>query len=220
MSTSIPGLIEGAVPASSRAYLWAAAAVPLLYYGTVLLSASFFPGYNHFTQYASELGSSAAVYPAIFNTGIVLTGIAIVVAGFGFYRVVMGLGTRMLLALVIAVCLALFGVGVIMGGLFPMPDPRHGGFGLGMTVHLVPFLLALALWKRTELRALARFLLANGLVMLVLFAIMMGVGALVTRSNVGLFQRVYSLTVFPWVGIVGYAFLRRSALRGKATIIR
>lgn len=192
-----------------RALLWAAVAVPFLYYGTLLVSAAFYPGYNHVTQYASELGSSQAVYPAIFNVGTILGGVAIIVASFGVFHAAVAVGARRILALVAAVCLVLFGVGAIFGGLFPMPDPRHGGFGLGMASHLVPFVLALAFWKRPGLRPLATFLLVSGIVMLGLFAIMMGVGHLVTRSNVGLFQRAYSLTVFPWVGVTGYALLRR-----------
>lgn len=195
--------------ASKRAFLWAAIAVPFLYYGTLLVSAAFYPGYSHVTQYASELGSSQARYPEIFNIGTILGGVVAIAASFGVYHAAVAVGARRILVLVAAVCLALFGVGGIFGGMFPMPDPRHGGFGLGMAIHLVPLLLAFAFWKLRELRALATFLLVSGIVMLGLFAIMMGVGSLVTRSNVGLFQRAYSLTVFPWIGITGYALLRR-----------
>jgi hypothetical membrane protein len=195
---------------SQRALLWAALAVPFLYYGTMLVSAFFYPGYNHVTQYASELGSSEARYPAIFNIGTITTGVIMIAAAAGIYRAAVAAGARRAFAGVGAVCLALFGVSLVLGGLFPMPDPRHGGFGLGLAMLLAPPALAIALWKRPELRTLARFLLADALAMLVLFAIMMGIGALVTRSNVGLFQRAYSLTVFPWVGIAGFALLRRT----------
>jgi hypothetical membrane protein len=34
------------------------------------------PGTGQLRQYASELGSATAAWPAIFNTGIMLTGIA------------------------------------------------------------------------------------------------------------------------------------------------
>jgi glucan biosynthesis protein C len=195
---------------SERALLWAGVAVPFLYYGTILVSAAFYPGYNHVTQYASELGSSEARLPAIFNIGTIITGLVMIVAAAGIYRASVAAGARRAFAGVGAVCLALFGVSLVLGGWFPMPDPRHGGFGLGLAMLLAPPALAIALWKRAEHRALAKFLLADALIMLVLFAIMMGVGALVTRSNVGLFQRAYSLTVFPWVGVVGFALLRRT----------
>lgn len=194
---------------SERALLWAAVAVPVLYYGTMLVSAAFFPGYNHVTQYASELGSSEARYPAIFNIGIIVTGVVMITSALGIYRAAVAGGARRVLAGVGAVCLALFGVSLVLGGSFPMPDPRHGGFGLGLAVLLAPPALAISLWKRADLRPLAMFLLADTVAMLVLFAIMMGVGALVTRSNVGLFQRAYSLTIFPWIGIAGFALRRR-----------
>jgi hypothetical membrane protein len=193
-----------------RALLWAAIAVPFLYYGTLLVGASFYPGYSHVTQYASELGSSEARYPAIFNIGTILTGVVMIAASVGIYRAAVAVGSRRALVLVAAVCIALFGVSLIMGGLFPMPDERHGAFGLGLAILLAPLALALAIWTRPGLRALAGFLLADSLAMLVLFAIMMGVGALVTRANVGLFQRTYSLTVFPWIGVAGYALRRFS----------
>lgn len=194
---------------SDRALLWAALAVPFLYYGTMLVAAAFFPGYSHVSQYASELGSGDARYPAIFNIGTITTGLVTIVAAAGIYRAAVAAGARRAFAGVGAVGLALFGVSLVLGGWFPMPDPRHGGFGLGLAMLLAPPALAIALWKRAELRPLAKFLLADAVVMLVLFAIMMGVGALVTRSNVGLFQRAYSLTGFPWVGITGFALLRR-----------
>lgn len=194
---------------ATHALLWAAVAVPFLYYGMMLVSAAFYPGYSHVTQYASELGSSQARYPAIFNIGTILTGAAMIAAGVGIHRAVAAAGARRGLSLLAGACVVLFGVSLVMGGMFPMPDPRHAAFGLGMAMLPAPLVLAVALWKRPGLRTLAGFLLANGVVMLALFAIMMGVGALVTRGNVGLFQRAYSLTVFPWVGIAGHV------LRGR-----
>jgi len=185
--------------------------MPFLYFGTLLLSAQFFPGYNHLTQYASELGSAQAAHPGIFNGGIFLAGVAGVAAGLGFARAVPALGGHRILGILAGLCVVLFGVSLILGAAFPMPDPRHGGFGLGIAVQLAPFLLAAALWKQPAVRHLRTFLIVIGLAMLVMFAIMMGVGAMVTRSNVGLFQRVYALTTFPWVGVAGFVLHRRLA---------
>jgi hypothetical membrane protein len=184
--------------------LMAGVAVPILYFGNLIVSSLFYPGYSHVTQYASELGSASARYPSLFNTGVILTGVAGIASSFGFFFAVRRLTGRSLLAALIGLSFLLFGVSMLMGGLFPMPDPRHGGYGLGMAAHLAPLLLAIALWKRQRLRALNVYLLASFVVMLAFFAIMMGVGSLVTRANVGVFQRLYALAMFPWVGVAAY----------------
>ncbi len=191
-----------------RILLMAGIAVPFLYYGTMLVSSLFFPGYNHITQYASELGGPDAIRPAIFNTGIILMGICGIAAGFGTTAVLRRLTGKKALPILAGLLLGLFGVAMVMGGLFPMPDERHGAYGLGMAVQLAPLFLWLALRKHDGLRGLKVFLLATFVVSLAMFAIMMGVGQMVTRANVGLFQRMYSLTSFPWIGIASYYLMR------------
>jgi hypothetical membrane protein len=200
-----------------RVLLTAGIAVPILYYGTLLISSLFYPGYNHITQYASELGSSAARWPAIFNTGIVLLGICGIAAGFGHTFALRRLAGKKALPILAGLFLGLFGVAMVMGGLFPMPDDRHGAYGLGMAVQLAPLFLWLALRKHPGLRGLKLFLLVTFVVSLAMFAIMMGVGQMVTRANVGLFQRMYSLTMFPWIGIASYC-LRREVESGSVKI--
>lgn len=191
-----------------RSLLMAGIAIPILYYGVLLVGSLFYPGYSHVTQYASELGSSSAHYPYIFNTGIMLMGVAAIAASLGLYLAVRRLTGRTVLATLIALLMFLFGVSMVMGGMFPMPDERHGGFGLGLGSHLLPLLLAVTLWKRKELRGLNIFLLVNFALYVGMFAIMMGVGGMVTRANVGLFQRTYSVVSFPWMAIVSYYLLR------------
>lgn len=183
-------------------------AVPFLYYGTMLVSSLFYPGYSHITQYASELGGPDAIRPAIFNTGVVLQGIVGIAAAFGFTFGLRRLTGKNVLPVLTGLLFGLFGIAMVMGGLFPMPDERHGAYGLGMAVQLAPLFLWLALRKHDGLRGLKVFLLVNFVVSLAMFAIMMGVGQMVTRANVGLFQRMYSLTTFPWIGIASYYLLR------------
>jgi glucans biosynthesis protein C len=195
-----------------RVSLLAGIAVPILYYGNLLFSSLLYPGYSHVTQYASELGGPDARFPAVFNTGVVLIGIAGIASGLGFFLALRRLTGQRLLAALAGLSAGLFGVAMVMGGLFPMPDPRHGGYGLGLGLHLTPLFIVLALRKRRDLRTLSLFLVASLLVMIGLFAVMMGVGSLVTRANVGLFQRVYSLATFPWIGVASYALGRARPL--------
>jgi hypothetical membrane protein len=191
-----------------KCFLFAGILVPIFYFGNLLVASLFYPGYSHITQYASELGGPAAPYPLIFNLGVIATGMICIEAGVGFYLALNRLTGSVLLSLMLALCLAAFGLSFIMGGLFPIPDERHGGFGLGFAIHAAPFLLATALWKHKPLRGLTYFLLANGLLALALVVIMMGVGELVTRANVGLWQRFYALAIMPWIGVASYALLR------------
>lgn len=195
-----------------KSLLNAGIAVPLIYFGNLILTPLFYPGYNHVTQYASELGGPDAPRPYIFNTAIMLLGVAGLVAGAGLFLGLRRLTGKTLLPALLGLILLLFGVSMVMGGLFPMPDERHGGFGLGMGVHLGPLLLALALRKRPNLRGLRVYLLITTVLMIAFFAIMMGVGELVTRANVGIFQRLYALNLFPWIGIGSY-FVKRELER-------
>lgn len=194
---------------ATRTLLGFAVAVPFLYFGTVILASLTWPGYSHATQYASELGSAEAPHPGYFNAGVFLAGLASVAAGWGLSRAVAVLGGARPLGILGGLSVGLFGVSLLLGACFPMPDPRHGGYGLGMAIQLAPFFLAGAFWKQPAYRGFSTFLAVAGVAMLVMFAVMMGVGSLVTRANVGIYQRVYALTTFPWIGVAGY-LLRRS----------
>jgi hypothetical membrane protein len=182
--------------------------VPILYFGTLIGSSLTYPGYNHARQYASELGSSSAPYPQLFNAGIILTALAVLASLPGFRAVLRALNANTAAGWLFLITLGAFGIGTLMGGLFPMPDPRHTGFGLGFAVHLAPALLAFALWRTPASQRLKVFLIATCVASLVMFAIMMGVGSLVRRANVGVFQRIYALTIIPWIGISAYALRR------------
>jgi hypothetical membrane protein len=199
---------------ATHALLAAAVAMPVLYYATLWGASLTWPEYSHVTRYASELGSAAAPRPWLFNTGIVLTGLLAVLGGLGYYLRLRQLGAGKALPIATSAMLVLFGVSMVLGGLFPMPDPRHGGFGLGLGIHLAPVLLLVAIRRQPELRGLRIFLVLATLLLATMFAIMMGVGGLVTLDNVGLFQRTYSLTLFPWIGIAAWYLLRSAPAAG------
>src|SRR5215207_7095512 len=68
--------------------------VPILYFGTQLLASPFFPDYSFLSMVASLLGSDLAPYPAIFNSGAIITGIATIIASVGFLLAFKQLGTN------------------------------------------------------------------------------------------------------------------------------
>lgn len=191
--------------------------VPFLYFGTVILSALTYPNYSHVRQYASELGSANARYPYIFNVGIVLTGLATLVSLTGFRTALRTLRSNETTTWLFLVSLAAFGIGMVMGGLFPMPDPRHGAFGVGFGVHAASALLAALLWRTRTSRPLRIYFVMTAVAGVLMLAIMMGVGSFVTRANVGAFQRLYALANIPWIGIASYALLQHLHDRERIT---
>lgn len=195
-----------------------AVAVPVLYFGTLLVAAATWPGYSHVTRYASELGGPEAPHPWVFNGGIVLLGGVCMLAGVGLFRAARRLGGRAAFGILAGVCTGLFGIAMVMGGIFPLPDPRHGAFGLGFAMILAPLFLALTLRGVAGLGALVVFLFASFVLMLATMSVMMGVGQLVTRANVGLWQRANALAMFPWLGIAGVVLASRLRRLGDARV--
>ena len=196
-----------------RILLLAGIAIPVVYFGLLIIAPLIYPGFSYVTQYASEMGSAEARHPAVFNVGVMLCGVAGLLASFGFFHAIRRLGGNPLLAALAGLTLFLFGIATFMGGRFPMPDERHGAYGLGLAFQLSPLLVALALWRVRSLRGLCIFLLVTFVVMTFVIAVMMGIGGLVTRANVGLWQRGNALAGFPWLGIAAWRLRKELLLR-------
>jgi hypothetical membrane protein len=192
-----------------RVLLGCGVAAPVLYFLTLIGASMTWPGYSHVTQYASELGSAAAPYPLLFNSGILLTGSLAVLGGAGVAAHFTGAG-RVVSGVLAGAALAAWGAGMIFGGLHPMPDPLHNGFGLVFGVVLLPLFLMIALRGQAGPRTYA--LLALWLAaMIALLAVMFGVGGLVTTRNVGLWQRALALAMIPGIGVACLFLLRRQS---------
>lgn len=184
-------------------------AISALYYFGLLAGAATYPGYSHITNYASELGAADAPYPLLFNLSIILAGASAIIGGLTLPAAFKDLGARRAWAVAAAVALALWGASMVMGGLFPMPDERHGAFGLGLVAPLIPLFVLLALGTVKAAGAMRLFL---GLVFagsVVMLAIMFGVGELVTQANVGLYQRLNSGISILWFALFGLWLLTR-----------
>lgn len=184
-------------------------AISALYYFGLLAGAATYPGYSHITNYASELGAADAPYPLLFNLSIILAGASAIIGALTLPAAFKDLGARRAWAVAAAVALALWGASMVMGGLFPMPDERHGAFGLGLVAPLIPLFVLLALGSVKAAGAMRLFL---GLVFagsVVMLAIMFGVGELVTQANVGLYQRLNSGISILWFALFGLWLLTR-----------
>jgi hypothetical protein len=193
-------------------------AIPLLYYFGLLVGAATYPGYSHATRYASELGAADAPYAGLFNYSIMLAGVAALAAAAGLPGAVHRLTGRRIWAILAAVALALWGLSMVMGGWFPMPDERHIAFGMGLAAPLVPLFALLALRGAPDAGAMRAFLAFIFVGQVVLLAIMFGAGELVTRANVGIWQRINSGFGIPWLAVLGIWMMRRRGRPGCGAV--
>lgn len=197
-----------------RLALVAGVLVPVLYYGALIGAAMTWPAYSHVTQYASELGSAAALHPEYFNFPIIGAGVAAIFASLGVFVALRERAGGVLPSFLSALCLALWGVAFVMGGMFPMPNPLHNGFGLALAIHLAPLFMlwALAGAAAPKLKLLLVLVFVSSLALIL---VMFNVGELnlVRKANVGLWQRGYGLTVIPWIALASLALMGPARLR-------
>jgi hypothetical membrane protein len=197
--------------------------VPVLYYGVLVAGGLLWPGYNHMTQYASELGSAASPNPMIFNYGVIAAGGCAILASLGVLMGMKILGSNIVWAVLTALCLAAFGVSFVYGGLYPMPNPLHAGpvsymgFGLGVAAIPAALFMFLGLSGRSDMGGLKSLLILSFLAMIAVSLVMFNVGGfnLVKPTNVGLWQRGYGLAMIPWIGLACLAIDGALSRRGK-----
>ena len=201
-----------------KVLLAAIIAVPVLYYFALLVGAATYPGYSHVTRYASELGAAEAPYPWLFNYSIIAMGLCAILGAVGLAGALRDLSGKRIWAIAAGMALAIWGVSMVMGGWFPMPDDRHGGFGLGLAGPLVPLFTMLALRPVPRSTGIRVFLAVVFVGSVVLLAIMMGVGGLVTRANVGIWQRINSGFGIPWLLVLGIWLMRYRPIAQQETV--
>jgi hypothetical membrane protein len=184
--------------------LYAAIAMPVVYFGTQMVAAPFYPGYSFSRDTASMLGTTACQHPWIFNLGAALTGVAGLLGAFGLFRALRPL-TWTALAGLVALSVVANGVLSVKAGMFPMPDPRHASWQFLMPAILTaPLLLLIALWRQGS--ALRMYLLFDIVSLGLMIPLMMHRMAPVFEE--GTMQRLFALAVFVPVGVAGYALVR------------
>ena len=201
---------EGIIRSLMRNVLLGALVVaPIFYYFGLLAGAATYPGYSHVTRYASELGAADAPHPGLFNYSIIAGGIAALLGSIGLTGALRDLSGRWRWAAPAGIALALWGASMVMGGMFPMPDERHGAFGIGLAGPLVPLFTFLALRSVPGTSAIKLFVVFIFVGSVIVLAIMFGLGHLVTRQNVGIWQRINSGISIPWLTLLGCWLLSR-----------
>lgn len=174
---------------------------PLIYYGLIVALGFMTPGYNHMTQYISELGAPGAPMAKVFNYGLMAAGGAMILGALGLVLGLRKLGGGILMPLLAAAAVALFGASFVIGGMHPMPDPLHNAYNLGMAGVAAPLFAFLAMGDRSELSGGKTLAVICFLASAVLMAIMFNLGGfnLVHKADVGLWQRGLAAAMTLWM---------------------
>src|ERR1700681_2683187 len=187
--------------------LLASAAMPIIYFGTQIVAAPFFPGYSFSLHSVSMLGTRFSRHPGIFNTGEMLTGFAALGAALGLYRSFRR-KTHILLSWLIGFSVACTGVMCLKAGLFPMPDPRHSSWEVlqNFTI-IIPHLMLIGLWKQSHSLSLRIYLIFSVTFLFLLTQLMSYKSSISWLEN-GTIQRLINVATLFTVGVVVCIFWR------------
>jgi hypothetical membrane protein len=181
--------------------LLAATVMPIIFFGTQIVAAPFYPGYSFAQQSVSMLGTHFSRHPWIFNAGGTLTGLAALAGAVGLYQI-FRTKTHFLLSMLIGFSVACIGIMTIKGGMFPMPDPRHNAWGILQNFVIVtPFCLLMGVLKQAHRSGLRLYLLLSVTLLFLLVP-------LSSRIGRGTLQRLITVGSLLPVGVVGLAFWR------------
>lgn len=211
--------------------------IPVIYYGVIVWGGLTTPGFNHMTQYIDDLGKAGAPTAQIFNDAMMAVGALAVVLALAGLVALRRLGAGVISALLACACVAAWGVSMVLAGLHPSPDPQHNAWNIGLAIHAAPLFLLWALGGRSDVSGFKGLLTISFLTGLALMAVMMNwipqiaallhhdAPTLITADKAGLWQRVYSLTILPWVGVMGLALAasldaraRRAATQSRISV--
>ena len=102
------------------------------------------------------------------------------------------------LAVFIGISVWAFAINAFFAAFYPLPDPRHSGYQIGLLHGFTPLLLAWAFWKIQGARFFILYQFILFILMIIASLIMAGIGGLVSETNAGLFQRLQILFWIPW----------------------
>ena len=200
-----------------RRLLMIGATAPLLVLIVFLVSVAAYPGFDHASQYLSELGGADARYPQIFNVGVFISGVMAALTGIGIGWALMALTGARITGLMTAAAFLLAGYGLSASSLYPWPDPRHMVISLGLGIQIAPLLILWGLRERRDVPRLKAFLISAFAVMavLTLFTKHLVLPGTVNDLNVGWWETAYATVLIGWAGVA--AVLLERAVRHEAT---
>ena len=193
----------------ARASLACAVAVPLLYFAAQVTAQLGTPGYDWTRQLASELGSAGAPAAALFNIGMVATGVATIVAAPGYKVALDAIARSGVLSWLTALSLVSSGAATLWAGLNPLPDPAHNPGLWGLGTILFPLLLLLSLARVRGAGRMRVYLIITVALEAAFLLVSMGLLPIGVSIPAGLLQRVGAVLVYVPVAVGGIFLLRR-----------
>lgn len=195
---------------------------PVLYISMVIILGLLEPGYSQRTMMMSILGGVQGWRGAIFNLGLVLIGILLIVFGFGLHRNInQGKGKRLGLVLLVIAGVGLMGSSYYhcdVGCVNVIHDPNFRGqmhmlfafiTGLSLAFSPLPFFFSMkqdSRWKNYRGVTLAAVILSN------VPGIVMWITLFTTRllEWEGIIQRLGLVFPLIWVEVMAIKLLRTS----------
>lgn len=193
--------------------LLAGVIAPTIYVALAMAGPLLWPGYDLSSRMISELGMAEAPLDLLFNVGLMVAGSLTVLFSVGLFGELRRRGADLVTAGLAGLTVAVFGGSLFVGGVFPLPDERHLAWGAGFAVQAAPLLTLLALRAAAGLTGLKIFLGVVFVAVNALLAVMFGVGDLVGRDSLGLWQRAYGLAMFPWIAVTALTLMAAPAAR-------
>lgn len=206
-----------------RAGLLCGLVAPLLWAAAIVIAGELRPGFDHIAQYISELGERGSATEIFMRYGgFVATGLMHVGFAAAFYATLIRVGARPRLTLLVAVLIALDGIGRIGAGLFACEPGCTAPESLGQRLHslsaTIAFLaiaaaalLGAILFRRDKrLRSLSAYSFASGCAGLIFLALMSASEA--THAYTGLYERLASGLLTLWVFVIAVR-LRKPDIR-------
>ena len=175
--------------------------LPLYFFVPVLIAGTLVQDYSAIGQHASEItltDNSTAIL--IVNAGAILSGLSCILMAVGLFFV------QKKELLISAILLSIFGVSMVSNGLYPMGDPMHGFYGIGLSLMILPFVSCYELKGSSIDKRFFPITLTAGMVIFLYFWSML-VGFDPTEYR-GLTQRLASVFIFGWISYWAFSVLR------------
>lgn len=170
----------------------------LVYILNLILSATLNPDYSHLSNLVSDLGRVKYTYSRFFNVGLFLFATLYLFSALGFYQSILRITGKKVISVIVCISNILFSVSLFFAAIFPLPDLRHIGYGIGSFYDLTPLFLAVAFFKHPGARRIFFYQLIFFVLIMVMRSISYGMFGLINESNIGLIQRLYVSVLIIW----------------------